>query len=76
MQRKDLEEGRRELFVERATFMKRMMEVEAQLTGLGIGAVAGMEAGSGEKMGFVHDRIGSDEPMDADTPGVKVFAST
>ena len=76
VQRKDLEEGRRELFVERATFMKRIMEVEAQLTGLGIGAVAGMEAGSGEKMGFVHDRIGSDEPMEADTPGVKVFAST
>lgn len=78
MQRQDLERGRRDLFMERATFAKRMMEVEAQLAGLGIGGVAGMEAGSGEKMGFANDQFGPGdiEPMDPEAAGVKIYGST
>ena len=78
MQRQDLERGRRDLFMERATFAKRMVEVEAQLAGLGIGGVAGIEAGSGEKMGFANDQFGSGdvEPMDPEDAGVKNYGST
>ena len=85
IQRQDLERGRRELFLDRASFSKRMTEVEAQLAGMGIGgmgvgeggSVAGLEAGSGEKMGFTTNkaRSGDGEPMEPGAAGVKIHGA-
>ena len=61
------------------------MEVEAQLAGMGLGGMvmgdgtglAGLEAGSAEKMGFASSKIkpGDVEPMDAGAAGVKTFGA-
>lgn len=83
IQRQDLERGRRDLFLERASFSKRMMEVEAQLAGMGMGgmgeggSVAGIEAGSAEKMGFASHRIrpADGEPMEAGVAGVRAHGA-
>ena len=77
-QRQDLERGRRDLFMERASFTKRMMDVEAQLANLGVGGnVVGIEAGSGERMAFSDNKLGSGEgePMDPGASGVKGYGS-
>lgn len=79
LQRQDLERGRRELFLERASFSKRMMDVEAQLAGMGIGStgegisVVGLEAGGGEELGFASSKfgLGDGEPMEPGAVGVK-----
>lgn len=79
LQRQDLERGRRELFLERASFSKRMMDVETQLAGMGIGSmgegvsVAGLDAGGGEKLGFANSKVGrgDGEPMELGAAGVK-----